>query len=87
MVLLTAMIIISFLMLVLLILFMKQKDITLQIQVANSFNSLVVIIITLYCYYINKPDYIDIALLYAVISYVAIIALRKYFQLNSKKDS
>jgi multicomponent Na+:H+ antiporter subunit F len=86
MVILISMLTISFLMLVLLILFMKYKDITLQIQIANSFNSLIVIMIALYCYYINKPEYIDIALLYVVISYVSIIATRKYFQLNGKKD-
>lgn len=69
----------------LIFLFFKSKTIYEKIQIINTFNSLATIFIGVYCYYINKPEYIDIALCYAVLSFISILGLKKYFELNNTK--
>ncbi|MFL1781255.1 pH regulation protein F [Candidatus Hepatincolaceae symbiont of Richtersius coronifer] len=66
-------------------LFIKRKTLPLKIQLVNCLNSLIIILIALYAYYINKPEYIDIALLYAVLNYISIVAISKYLQHNFLK--
>ena len=72
--------VISVLIFICVLYFFKQKDIILRIQLVNVLNSFIIIFIAIYCYYIKKPQYIDIALAYAVINYVGILALSKYFK-------
>ncbi len=74
-----AMIIILTLILVMIILLLKSKNIYIRLQNVNVINSLSVILIALYCYYIDKPEYIDLALLYATLSFLTMLGLRKYF--------
>jgi multicomponent Na+:H+ antiporter subunit F len=81
-------VVILLLMFAVLILFFKQKNILNKIQLANVFNSLIIIIIAIFCYAFNKPEYIDIALLYGVLSYIGVLATSKYLiaNLESKED-
>jgi len=65
--------------------FLNNKDVMARIQMVNIINTLIIIFIAIYCYYINKPSYIDIAILYATINYVSILAINRYFILNNKK--
>ena len=60
--------------------FFKQKNVILKIQLVNVLNSFIIIFIAIYCYYIKKPQYIDIVLAYGVINYIGILALSKYFK-------
>ena len=75
-------IVILILMLVVIILFLKQKPILNKIQLASVFNTLVIIMIAIFCYANNKPEYIDIALLYGVLSYIGVLATSKYLTMN-----
>lgn len=65
--------------------FLNNKDVMAKIQIVNIINTLIIIFIAIYCYYINKPSYIDIAILYATINYVSMLAINRYFILNNKK--
>jgi multicomponent Na+:H+ antiporter subunit F len=85
-VLFTSLIVIIIFISLLIFLFLKSKTIYEKIQIMNTFNSLATVFIAIYCYYINKPEYIDIALAYAVLSFVSILGLKKYFELNNKKQ-
>ncbi len=64
-------------------LFLKSKTIYEKIQIINTFNSLATVFIAIYFYYIKKPEYVDIALSYAVLSFIGILGLKKYFELNT----
>ena len=79
--------VISVLIFICVLYFFKQKDIILRIQLVNVLISFIIIFIAIYCYYIKKPQYIDIALAYAVINYVGILALSKYFKNLKNQDS
>lgn len=68
-------------------LFLKSQTIYEKIQIINTFNSLATVFIAIYCYYINKPEYIDLALSYAVLSFIGILGFKKYFELNSTKQN
>lgn len=50
----------------------------------NSFTTQVVLIITVYCFATGHPEYIDIALLYALINYVGSIAIIRFFNNHSR---
>lgn len=82
----SALVIIGILIFFVSIYFFKVKNIILRIQALNIINSLVVIFISIYCYHINKPEYIDMAILYVVITYLSSLVLNKYFiHLNNKE--
>lgn len=81
-----SLLIITFLISGVIFLFLRIRNIYEKIQLINTFNSLSTMFIAIYCYYINKPEYIDIALCYAILSFITILGLKKYFQLNRTKQ-
>ena len=56
-----------------------------RVLAANSFGTKTVLLIAVYLFGTGHPEYIDLALLYALINYVATIALIRY--LNTVKVS
>jgi len=46
----------------------------------NSAGTKIVMLIAAYGFLTNRPDFIDIALLYALISYIGTIAVLKFFE-------
>ena len=51
-----------------------------RIMAGNSFSTQVALLISIYFFAAGQPEYIDIALLYALISYVGSLALVSYFK-------
>ncbi|MDR2008705.1 MAG: hypothetical protein LBQ34_07025 [Alphaproteobacteria bacterium] len=80
-----ALLALALLIVALLFAFFKAKNIYEKIQVISPFNNLCAIFIAVYCYYIGKPEYIDLALAYAVLSFISILGLKKYFEISLKK--
>ncbi|MCL2567573.1 MAG: monovalent cation/H+ antiporter complex subunit F [Alphaproteobacteria bacterium] len=78
-------IVIVLLIMTLLFAFFKAKNIYEKIQIIAPFNNLCAVFIAIYCYYIGKPEYIDLALAYAVLSFIGILGLKKYFEINLKR--
>ena len=50
-----------------------------RILAANTFGTKVVLVIAVYFFATGHPEYIDIALLYALINYVSTVALVNFF--------
>jgi multicomponent Na+:H+ antiporter subunit F len=50
-----------------------------RILAANTFGTKTVLLVSVYFFATGHPEYLDIALLYALINYVATIALVNYF--------
>ena len=48
----------------------------------NSFGTKVVLLIPVYGFMTERPEFIDIALAYALINFIGTIAILKYFELN-----
>ncbi len=51
-----------------------------RILSVNVFGTLAVLLITLYCFRSGRPDFLDIALLYAFINFVGTLALLRFLQ-------
>lgn len=77
--LLFALLVISTLICICVILFVISNDVIGRIQVTSAINSLIIMFIAIFCYYLNRPEYIDIALLYALLSFVSILAFKRFF--------
>ena len=58
-----------------------------RILAVNADGSLVIISITIHGYLMGRPEFIDIAILYALINFIGTIAILKLFsqKLNKKK--
>ena len=56
-----------------------------RILAGNSFATQIILLISVYFFATGYPEYIDIALLYALINYVGTLALMNYFR--SKRQS
>lgn len=54
-----------------------------RVLAANSIGTKVVLFIPVYGFFTNRPDFIDIALAYALINFIGTIAVLKYFELGS----
>ncbi|XWO13731.1 Na+/H+ ion antiporter subunit F [Candidatus Hepatincola sp. Pdp] len=77
--LLCALLIISILICICVILFVISNDVIARIQVTSAINSLIIMFIAIFCYYLDRPEYIDIALLYALLSFGSILAFKRFF--------
>jgi len=53
-----------------------------RILVVNSFGTLSVLFIALYGFLSNRPDFLDIAIVYALINFIATIAVTKYIKFS-----
>lgn len=51
-----------------------------RILAVNSFGTKTVLIIAVYGFLTKRPDFLDIALVYALINFVSVIAVLKYFE-------
>jgi len=51
-----------------------------RILAVNSFGTLTVILITFYGFLSDRPDFLDLALVYALISFIGTIAVSKYIR-------
>jgi multicomponent Na+:H+ antiporter subunit F len=49
-----------------------------RILAINSFGTLTVLLISIYGFLTNRPDFLDIALVYALINFIGIIAVSKF---------
>lgn len=49
----------------------------------NSFGTKTVLFLCMFCFVIGRPDGVDIALLYALINFVATLAILKFFRYRS----
>ena len=59
----------------------------------NSFGTKTILFLCVFCFVINRPDGVDIALLYALMNFIATIAVLKFFNyraldvsLNERED-
>ena len=51
-----------------------------RILAANSFGTKTVLIIAVYGFLTGRPDFLDIALVYALINFISVIAVLKFFE-------
>jgi len=49
----------------------------------NSFGTKTVLFLCIFCFVIGRPDGVDIALLYALMNFIATIAVLKFFSYNA----
>ena len=50
-----------------------------RLLAVNSFGTKTVLFLCVFCFIIDRPDGVDIALLYALMNFIATIAVLKYF--------
>lgn len=50
-----------------------------RLLAANSFGTKTILFLCVFCFVINRPDGVDIALLYALMNFIATIAVLKFF--------
>ena len=51
-----------------------------RILAVNNFGTKTVLVIALYGFVTGRPDFLDIAIVYALCNFIAIIAILKYFE-------
>lgn len=51
-----------------------------RVLAVNSFGTKTVVLLILFAFYIDRPDAVDIAILYALINFVATVAILKFFR-------
>ena len=57
-----------------------------RVLATNSFGTLTVLFIGILGFMNNRPDFLDIALLYALLNFVGTIAILKYFRYHAFDD-
>jgi multicomponent Na+:H+ antiporter subunit F len=57
-----------------------------RILAVNTFTTKSILVIAVYFFATGHPEYIDIALLYTLLSYVGTLAFANYFNQNSKRN-
>jgi len=50
-----------------------------RLLAVNSFGTKTILFLCVFCFVINRPDGVDIALLYALMNFIATIAVLKFF--------
>ncbi|WP_299595309.1 monovalent cation/H+ antiporter complex subunit F [uncultured Microbulbifer sp.] len=59
-----------------------------RILAVNMFGTKTVLLIAVICFTLGEPEYLDIALVYALINFVSVIGVLRYFEFrNSNADS
>ncbi len=53
-----------------------------RILAVNAFGTLTVVLISVYGFLSGRPDFLDLALVYALINFIATIAVSKYVQFS-----
>lgn len=54
-----------------------------RVLAVNSFGTKTVLFLCLFCFLIDRPDGVDIALLYALMNFISTIAILKFFRYRS----
>lgn len=54
-----------------------------RILAVNLFGTKTVLLIAVICFTLGKPEYLDIALVYALINFVSVIGVLRYFEFRS----
>lgn len=62
---------------------MRGPELYDRILAVNSFGTKTVLFLCVFCFLINRPDGLDIALLYAVMNFISTIAILKFFRYRS----
>ena len=58
-----------------------------RILAANSIGTIIVLGISIHGFYMGRPEFIDIAILYALINFIGTIAILKLFTQNKEKKN
>lgn len=58
-----------------------------RVLAVNSIGTKIVLLIPVYGFLTNRPDFIDIALAYALINFIGTIAILKYFEYGPFSDT
>ncbi len=58
-----------------------------RVLAANMFGTKTVLLIALLGFLFGRPDFLDIALIYALINFISVIAILRYFEYSSRKSS
>lgn len=58
-----------------------------RILAINSFGTKTVLIIAVFGYLTDRPDFLDIALVYALINFITVVAVLKYFEYGNLATS
>ncbi len=53
-----------------------------RIVAVNAFGTLTVVLISVYGFFSGRPDFLDLALVYALINFIATIAVSKYVEFS-----
>jgi multicomponent Na+:H+ antiporter subunit F len=54
-----------------------------RLLAVNSFGTKTILFLCVFCFVINRPDGVDIALLYALMNFIATIAVLKFFNFQN----
>lgn len=55
-----------------------------RILAVNVFGTKTVLLIAVICFTVGKPEYLDIALVYALINFVSVVGVLRYFEYRSR---
>jgi len=51
-----------------------------RLLAVNAFGTKIILFIAVYGFFTGRPDFLDIAILYALINYIATVAVLKFFE-------
>ncbi|SDK19632.1 monovalent cation/H+ antiporter complex subunit F [Microbulbifer yueqingensis] len=55
-----------------------------RILAVNVFGTKTVLLIAVICFTVGKPEFLDIALVYALINFVSVVGVLRYFEYRSR---
>lgn len=58
-----------------------------RVLAVNMFGTKTVLLIALLGFLSGRPDFLDIALIYALINFISVIAILRYFEYSNRKSS
>ncbi len=64
----------------------KREEKFALFQILNTISNIFVLTIALYVYYIDRYDFIDLALIYVFLSYSSTLAFIKFYDLKNKES-
>jgi multicomponent Na+:H+ antiporter subunit F len=53
-----------------------------RLLAVNSFGTQIILFIAAYGFFTGRPDFLDLAILYALINYIGTVAVLKFFEYN-----
>ena len=57
-----------------------------RILAVNMFGTKTVLLIAVYGFLMGRPDFLDIAMIYALINFISVIAILRFFEYNRKES-